>query len=238
MCACVLILMHMCPQASDAARRASVGGGDVAAATVVAAPIRSERVAGPFRGMCGEVHMLHRCFFDALNGDAAASLTLGTAKGLVSVEELADSACTAVLQLRGGGGGTNRCHRSARYCLHLSRNKEAEGGGWGGGGISGLQIESQSSLSVFLEAGPEFLAIDAGGHMFRCKIKVAPGIYIYIYICIYIDIGMYRYVYTHTHTHSHTHTHTHNTHTTHTHTCMHMCMHIHIHIHIHVYTCY
>ena len=127
-------------------------------------PARCWRVAGPYRGMCGDVHMMHRSFFDAIDMFPVA---LSSVKGRIAVQQNCDDSCCAVLHLHGGGGGATLCHRIARFCVHLSRRKQ------GPGEVSGRCGENERLFR--LEAGPEFL-ISFHDQPFHCKLRKRSGV--------------------------------------------------------------
>ena len=126
-------------------------------------PARCWRVAGPYRGMCGDVHMMHRSFFDAIDMFPVA---LSSVKGRIAVQPNCDDSCCAVLHLHGGGGGATLSHRIARFCVHLSRTKQ------GPGEVSGRRGENERLFR--LEAGPEFL-ISCYDQPFHCKLRKCSG---------------------------------------------------------------
>jgi Ca2+-binding EF-hand superfamily protein len=125
-------------------------------------PERLWRVAGPYRGMCGDVHMLHRCFFDSLSRNP---LSLMSTKGMVAVIEDSDASCTAVLQLDGAGRVTTLCHRIARYCIYMSRKQ-------GGGPQVGQGSVGSDEKLFSLQASPEFI-VNLYDRPFHCKVRLA-----------------------------------------------------------------
>lgn len=150
-------------QSKKSAQKKQVDGGAAVGAVAVAGelPQRYTRVAGPYRSMCGGVHLLHRCFFDALARNAPS---LSASHGMISLNEKSDRSCSVILRLHDGGGGSTICHRIARYCAYMSQagsgeNQKAEG-----------RKNGDASKYVKLQIGQEFL-VTRHGKPFHCKIQ-------------------------------------------------------------------
>ena len=155
-------------KAKKKAAPAAVGG----ATDVGELPVRCLRVAGPQRGVCGDVHIMHRCFFDSFAGDP---LSLSAAQGLLSVVENPDSSCTALLQLGDGSSGSLLCHRIARYCVFLAQKAENEGATLSGAGVGSRGEEGGSGTQACaLRTGPEFL-LTLHKQPLHCKIRVVTS---------------------------------------------------------------
>jgi hypothetical protein len=132
-------------------------------------PERCLRVAGPYRSMCGAVHLLHRCFFEALNRNP---ISLCSQHGIIAVRENRDRSCSAVLRLEGGGGGVTLCHRIARYCVYMAQAALSDGER--GEAARARQEEGGDAAKyVNLQSGQEFL-LTRHGKPFHCKIR-RPG---------------------------------------------------------------
>jgi hypothetical protein len=138
------------------AAAAPAAGGE---AEVSELPVRCWRVAGPHRGVCGDVHMMHRCFFDALNGDP---LSLCAAQGALSVVENSDSSCTALLQLGKGSVSSSLCNRIARYCVLMAQQE-----------MGSNSMASRTQFSP-LRACPEFL-LTLYKQPLHCKIRAVAS---------------------------------------------------------------